>query len=151
MRRRPYGDSGCFKWYSQLHLQSCLRWSSGPGSLGPHLRAIQASATSTPGYFWGNGTFNSFPSHATLAYFAVAAGLWSLNRRLGLTLALLVLGLVSLPRIYLGGHYPIDEWQLRSYLRLLLSQLFPNGGCRAQSPSGWTGEDRVLQCVNFCS
>jgi undecaprenyl-diphosphatase len=61
-----------------------------------------------PAYFWGNGTFDSFPSHSTLAYFAVAVGLWTFNRVLSLVLALLVLGLVSIPRIYLGGHYPID-------------------------------------------
>lgn len=61
-----------------------------------------------PAYFWGNGTFNSFPSHSTLAYFAVAAGLWSFRRGLSFILMLLALGLVSVPRIYLGGHYPID-------------------------------------------
>jgi undecaprenyl-diphosphatase len=61
-----------------------------------------------PQYFWHNGTLNSFPSHATLVYFAVAAGLWTFNRRLSLGLALLALGIVSVPRIYLGGHYPID-------------------------------------------
>jgi undecaprenyl-diphosphatase len=61
-----------------------------------------------PQYFWHNGTLNSFPSHATLVYFAVAAGLWTFNRSLSLGLALLALGIVSVPRIYLGGHYPID-------------------------------------------
>lgn len=61
-----------------------------------------------PTYFWGNGTFNSFPSHSTLVYFAVAAGLWSFNRGLSFALALLTVGAVSLPRIYLGGHYPVD-------------------------------------------
>lgn len=61
-----------------------------------------------PRYFWRNGTLDSFPSHATLVYFAVAAGLWTFNRRLSLGLALLALGIVSVPRIYLGGHYPID-------------------------------------------
>jgi membrane-associated phospholipid phosphatase len=91
-----------------------------------------------PRYFWDNGTLDSFPSHSTLAYFAVAAGLWSLNRALSVLLALLVLGLVSLPRIYVGGHYPIDvaasivlavatlevvrQWQVRPAVACWLSR-----------------------------
>ncbi len=61
-----------------------------------------------PAYFWRNRNFNSFPSHATLAYFMVAAGLWPLSRRASLWLSLGVLVLISLPRVYVGGHYPID-------------------------------------------
>lgn len=61
-----------------------------------------------PPYLWDYGSLNSFPSHSTLVYFGVAAGLWRLNRGFSLTLGLLALGLISLPRICLGGHYPID-------------------------------------------
>ncbi len=61
-----------------------------------------------PQYFWNNGSPDSFPSHSTLAYFAVSAGLWPLSRRVSLILSALVLLLISLPRIYVAGHYPID-------------------------------------------
>jgi undecaprenyl-diphosphatase len=61
-----------------------------------------------PQYFWGQGTANCFPSHATLAYFMVAAGFWPLNRRLSACFSVLAILLISLPRVYLGGHYPID-------------------------------------------
>jgi membrane-associated phospholipid phosphatase len=61
-----------------------------------------------PTYFWNNGNLNCFPSHATLAYFMLAAGLWPLSRFISIILGVLVLGLVSLPRVYIGGHYPID-------------------------------------------
>jgi undecaprenyl-diphosphatase len=61
-----------------------------------------------PAYFWSNKNFNSFPSHSTLAYFMVAVGLWPLSKRATVWLSFAVLLLVSLPRVYLGGHYPID-------------------------------------------
>jgi membrane-associated phospholipid phosphatase len=61
-----------------------------------------------PRYLWGQGTWNCFPSHSTLAYFTVTAGFWSLNRRLSAVLSVLALVVVSLPRVYLGGHYPVD-------------------------------------------
>jgi membrane-associated phospholipid phosphatase len=61
-----------------------------------------------PGYLWGSGTWNCFPSHSTLAYFTGTLGLWRLNRVLSVALSLLVLVCVSTPRMYLGGHYPID-------------------------------------------
>jgi len=61
-----------------------------------------------PSYFWAYGNYNSFPSHSTLAYFGVAVGLWPLNRRLSTFLAGFVLLFISLPRVYAGGHYPID-------------------------------------------
>lgn len=61
-----------------------------------------------PSYLWGEGTWNCFPSHSTLCYFTVGAGFWPMRRRLSIALCLLALACVSLPRIYLGGHYPID-------------------------------------------
>lgn len=61
-----------------------------------------------PRDLWGDGSENCFPSHSTLAYFTVAAGFWPLHRRLSFCLSGLALLLISLPRIYAGGHYPID-------------------------------------------
>jgi len=61
-----------------------------------------------PRYLWGVGSRNCFPSHSTLAYFTVTMGLWPLKRGLSVLLSLLVLAFVSTPRVYLGGHYPID-------------------------------------------
>jgi len=61
-----------------------------------------------PTYFWMNGNSNCFPSHSTLVYFIIAAGFWPFNRRLSALLMLLVLLLISLPRMYVGGHYPVD-------------------------------------------
>ncbi len=61
-----------------------------------------------PDYLAGLGTDNCFPSHSTLVYFTVAAGIWPLRRWLSATVAVFVFLTVSWPRIYLGGHYPID-------------------------------------------
>ena len=61
-----------------------------------------------PQYLWGNGNGNCFPSHSTLVYFTIAVGFWPLSRRLSLSLATLTLALISFPRVYEGGHYPID-------------------------------------------
>ena len=56
----------------------------------------------------GHGTGDCFPSHATLAYWIVAWGLWPLHRATALALAVLVIPLIAIPRVYVGGHYPID-------------------------------------------
>ena len=78
-------------------------WIAWPApALNPTFRPLY------PNYFWGNGSYDSFPSHATLAYFIVAAGVWPLNRRLAVALAVWVLVFISFPRIFVGGHYPID-------------------------------------------
>jgi membrane-associated phospholipid phosphatase len=61
-----------------------------------------------PRYFWGNGAVDSFPSHSTLTYLVVSLGIWSVNRRASVILTGLVAPLIMLPRIYVGGHYPID-------------------------------------------
>lgn len=78
-------------------------WIAWPApALNPSFRPLY------PSYFWGNGSPDSFPSHSTLAYFTIAAGLWPLSRRVSLALSGAVLGLVVLPRVYVGGHYPVD-------------------------------------------
>ncbi len=61
-----------------------------------------------PPELWGLGSKNSFPSHSALVYMVVALGFWPLRRRLSVLLAIFVLLAISLPRIYLGGHYPMD-------------------------------------------
>ena len=61
-----------------------------------------------PPYLWKYGDANSFPSHSTLIYFIVAAGLWPIARKWSTALMIWVLLAISLPRIYMGGHYPTD-------------------------------------------
>jgi membrane-associated phospholipid phosphatase len=61
-----------------------------------------------PRYFWNEGNSNCFPSHSTLIYLIVAAGFWPFKRRLSAVLILWVLAAISLPRVYVGGHYPVD-------------------------------------------
>jgi membrane-associated phospholipid phosphatase len=61
-----------------------------------------------PSYLSDNTNVNSFPSQSTALYAAVAAGIFSLNRSIGWALWLSVCALVSLPRVYVGGHYPTD-------------------------------------------
>jgi undecaprenyl-diphosphatase len=61
-----------------------------------------------PHYLWKFGNENSFPSHSTLIYFLVAAGLWPITRKWSAALMIWVLLAISLPRIYMGGHYPTD-------------------------------------------
>lgn len=61
-----------------------------------------------PEYFWNQGNLDCFPSHSTLVYLLVAAGFWPLSRSVSALLMLSVLMLVSLPRVYVGGHYPVD-------------------------------------------
>jgi hypothetical protein len=51
---------------------------------------------------------NSFPSQSTAVYAAVAAGIFSLHKIVGLILWVGVGLIVALPRLYLGGHYPSD-------------------------------------------
>ena len=51
---------------------------------------------------------NCFPSHSTLICLIVAIGLLPLHRKIGAILIAFVLVAISLPRIYVGGHYPID-------------------------------------------
>lgn len=83
-----------------LGVRPWISWPS-PG-LSPTFRLLY------PKYFWGNGNPNSFPSHSTLTYFLVAMGFWPLSRRISMVLSILLFPLIILPRIYVGGHYPID-------------------------------------------
>jgi membrane-associated phospholipid phosphatase len=55
-----------------------------------------------------NPNHNCFPSQSTALYMSVAFGLYSLRRAWGIILGIAVLLLVSLPRMYVGGHYLSD-------------------------------------------
>jgi membrane-associated phospholipid phosphatase len=61
-----------------------------------------------PSYLWAYGNENCFPSHSTLICLIVAIGLLPLHRKIGAILMAFVFVAISLPRIYVGGHYPID-------------------------------------------
>lgn len=54
------------------------------------------------------GSENSFPSSSTLLYFTVSLSFWRISRRLSSLLIVQTLVAISLPRIYTGGHYPVD-------------------------------------------
>ena len=51
---------------------------------------------------------NSFPSDSTALCTSIAIGIFSLNRMMGAVLLAAVPLIVSLPRMYVGGHYPSD-------------------------------------------
>ncbi|MGA8074721.1 MAG: phosphatase PAP2 family protein [Candidatus Acidiferrales bacterium] len=82
-------------------------------ALRPFIGALPPSRDSGfqqlfPPYLWDIGSGNSFPSHSTLVYFVMAAGLWPISRKVSAILCGWVLLAVSLPRVYIGGHYPSD-------------------------------------------
>jgi membrane-associated phospholipid phosphatase len=89
-----------------LAMVATLAWRPWVGWPAPSL--VPRFRTFYPEYFWAEGNPNCFPSHSTLIYLIVAAGFWRLNRWISTILMLWVLIAISLPRIYLGGHYPID-------------------------------------------
>jgi membrane-associated phospholipid phosphatase len=60
------------------------------------------------GYLGPNPNFNSFPSQSVALYTSVAAGVYSLRRALGIILWMFVVVLISLPRMYVGGHFLTD-------------------------------------------
>jgi undecaprenyl-diphosphatase len=102
--RRRYLASAVAAFFVAVLVTLALRpWIHWPAPvLNPHFQPL------FPRDFWGNGSANCFPSHSTLAYFTIGAGFWPLNRRLSVWLAGMALLFVSLPRVYVGGHYPID-------------------------------------------
>ena len=56
-------------------------------------------------FYWP--TDSSFPSNPIAATFAIAFGVWLINRRLGLALMVIVAA-YALARVYSGVHYPLD-------------------------------------------
>jgi undecaprenyl-diphosphatase len=78
-------------------------WISWPApAVSPDFREL------FPHYIQGLGNPNCFPSHSTLVYALAGAGLYPLSRFRAVLLFLFSLLAVSFPRIYLGGHYPVD-------------------------------------------
>lgn len=61
-----------------------------------------------PQFLSENINDNSFPSQSTALYGAVASGIFSINRMLGSVLWVAVGLFVSLPHMFVGGHYPSD-------------------------------------------
>jgi len=61
-----------------------------------------------PSYLVQDINTNSFPSDSTAVFSSIAFGIVSLNRSVGAILIAAVLLLVSLPRMYIGGHYLTD-------------------------------------------
>ena len=51
---------------------------------------------------------SAFPSDHAVLFFALAAGLCIVHRRLGIVALVYVSLLIALPRVYLGLHYPTD-------------------------------------------
>jgi undecaprenyl-diphosphatase len=52
--------------------------------------------------------WNSFPSDHAMFFFALGAGLWTVNRTAGLIAFAWTIVVIDFPRIYLGIHFPSD-------------------------------------------
>ncbi|MCM0082528.1 phosphatase PAP2 family protein [Geomonas sp. Red32] len=52
--------------------------------------------------------WNSFPSDHAALFYALVTGLFLVNRRIGIIAFLYVTLFISIPRMYLGFHYPTD-------------------------------------------
>lgn len=61
-----------------------------------------------PSYLVPDPNGNSFPSDSTALFTSIAAGMVSVQFITGTALLLAVPVIISLPRMYLGGHYPTD-------------------------------------------
>jgi membrane-associated phospholipid phosphatase len=83
-----------------LFLAAAISWL--PPNRSPGLAGLY------PGYLDPNPNDSSFPSASVTVYAAIAAGMTSFRRRLGLLLWFAVALLVALPRMYVGGHYLSD-------------------------------------------
>ncbi len=53
-------------------------------------------------------SWSSFPSDHAVLFFALATGIYFVNRKVGLFLYVYTLFCIALPRIFLGMHYPSD-------------------------------------------
>lgn len=70
--------------------------------------AFIAPSSVTPDVVQWAQTWSSFPSDHAALFFALATGLYFINRRVGALALLWSIIVVSLPRIYVGLHYPTD-------------------------------------------
>jgi len=69
-----------------------------------HLQLHQPFASDQTGL----GTWSSFPSEQAVLFFVLAAGMYIVDRKIGLFLYLYTIFCISLPMIFLGIHYPSD-------------------------------------------
>jgi undecaprenyl-diphosphatase len=53
-------------------------------------------------------SWSSFPSDHAVLFFALAAGMFLLSRKLGVFVLIYVLTIICFPRVYMGLHYPTD-------------------------------------------
>lgn len=53
-------------------------------------------------------SWNSFPSDHAILFFCLAASLWMVSRHMGILAMCHTLLVISIPRIYMGYHYPSD-------------------------------------------
>lgn len=60
------------------------------------------------GYDAGLRTWSAFPSDHAVMAFALACGIWSMSRRLGVFAFLYGLVAICVPRLYMGLHHPSD-------------------------------------------
>jgi membrane-associated phospholipid phosphatase len=74
----------------------------------PPPRNLPGLAHLYPTYLFPDVNTNSFPSDSTALFTSIAIGILSLNRIAGGLLLAAVPLLISLPRMYVGGHYPTD-------------------------------------------
>lgn len=78
-------------------------WVSWPSPI-----RVASFQTLYPSYLGTVGNANCFPSHSTLVYLMVGLGFAGLNRKISVSLVAFTFAAISFPRVYLGGHYPID-------------------------------------------
>lgn len=88
-------------------------------------------------------TFSSFPSDHAMLFFALAVPLWNRSRWLGAAAMIWAVLVISLPRVYLGYHYPSDTLA-GAVLGVLCMVVFSALLARTNFP------ERVVQFANFC-
>ena len=124
-------------------LRPWIRWPSP--SHAPGFQSLY------PPYLWAYGNENCFPSHSTLICLIVAIGLLPLHRKIGTILVAFVFLAISLPRIYVGGHYPIDMaasvvLAIVCYCAVRALSLLP----RVQAILGWAASRGLWsECIIF--
>jgi len=90
----------CLATFTSLALRPWFGWPAP--TLVPRFQQLY------PRSLWETGNPNCFPSHSTLIYFLIAVGFWRFKRWVSVLLIAGVFLLISIPRLYVGGHYPID-------------------------------------------
>jgi len=132
-----------------LAMLATLAWRPWIGWPAPNL--VPRFQTLYPRYFWNEGNLNCFPSHSTLIYLIVAVGFWPVKRWLSVALALWVLLAISLPRVYVGGHYPVDV--LAAILLTALVVWITRRACAkprvSERLAGIISKGMIVECLLF--